>query len=114
MVQLVLKLQPPNLQPTPQWLLEVPLHQDITLPYVDTVTGNSFPRSRLVKNRKKVEKSRRPKHKKLPTDKEAQQLAHFNRKHSVEVHNVEKDTADYASHCPVKCKLTLSALGSPL
>ena len=62
---------------------------------------------------RKPAKSRTPKNKKVTIDRKALQLACFNRKPSAVVQNVEKETAEWAAHHLVKCKIKISALAIP-
>ena len=52
-------------------------------------------------------------YKTVATCSKALYLELFNRKPSVEVHNVEKETAYFVARFPVKGKIILSALGAP-
>ena len=113
MVQLALKLHPPELQPIPKMLIGSQPNKDKRLPRILTVTGKSCPFSRFVKKPKKATKFRTPKHKATTIDRETNQLVHFNQKPSVLVWNAEKATACCATKYHVKGKITLSALGTP-
>ena len=113
--QMVLKLQLPSLKPMTQNLIGANLNQNKLLSCTPIAIIKSCLPVRFVKNPNKTAKSRISKRsvkKSVSLDREAKKIVHSSQRPSAAAQKVENAKVDFAKNYPVKCKLTLSVLGT--